>query len=296
MVPSDQQKRRRMKILLISCGDVATEAGLRFLAAGHQVTAWRRNGGKLPPSFTGHSVDLLEPEAWPKIDPETDIVLLTPVPATRDVDGYDRGYLQVARRLVETLVTSCPGLQRLIYVSSSAVTGGTEGQWANESSPLAPTRPTSQILAETELLLADSGLPLTILRASGIYGPGRTRLIDLVRNGTARLPRTSHWTNRIHRDDLAAAIVHVAALGNRAESLYIATDSEPAQLADVYRFLAEELEEKSPEIEAESHASRRSADRRLNNARLLASGFIPRFPSYREGYKSILAGDSTRHE
>ncbi|WP_404288992.1 NAD-dependent epimerase/dehydratase family protein [Glutamicibacter arilaitensis] len=285
-----------MKILLISCGDVATEAGLRFEAAGHQVTAWRRKSSKLPSSFTGHSVDLLESGSWPAIDPETDIVLFTPVPATRDVDGYNRGYLQVANRLAESLAASCPSLQRLIYVSSSAVTGGTEGQWANESSPLAPARPTSQVLADTELLLAGSGLPLTILRASGIYGPGRTRLIDLVRNGSARLPRTSHWTNRIHRDDLASAIVHVATLGDEAEDLYLATDSEPAQLADVYRFLSEALAIESPESEADAEEPRRTADRRLNNARLLASGFIPRFPSYREGYRSILAGESTRHE
>lgn len=284
-----------MKILLISCGDVATEAGLRFHAAGHQVSAWRRDSSKLPSSFTGHSVDLLKADPWPQIDPETEVVVLTPVPATRDVDGYTRGYLEVARRLAEILKASCPRLRRLIYVSSSAVLGGSEGQLVNETAPMDPARPTSQVLAETETLLAHSGLPVTILRASGIYGPGRTRLIDLVRAGSAQLPTQSHWTNRIHRDDLAQTIVHVSSLGNKAEELYLATDSEPAQLADVYRFLAAELGEETPEYASEPPAQRRAADRRLNNARLLASGFIPRFPSYREGYRSILAGDTSRH-
>lgn len=284
-----------MKILLISCGDVATEAGLRFHAAGHQVTAWRRDSSKLPAVFTGYNVDLLKADSWPQIDPETDLVLFTPVPATRDVTGYERGYLHTAHRLIDTLKVACPRLKRLIYVSSSAVLGGSEGQLVNETAPLAPARPTAQVLADTETLLAASGLPLTILRAPGIYGPGRTRLIDLVRSGSAQLPTQSHWTNRIHRDDLAQAIVHVASLDQKAEALYLATDSEPAQLADVYRFLAEELGSKIPEISTEPPASRNASDRRLNNARLLASGFIPRFPSYREGYKSILANDSSRH-
>lgn len=284
-----------MKILLVSCGDVATEAGLRFHAAGHQVTAWRRDSSKLPSVFTGYNVDLLKADSWPLIDPETDLVLFTPVPATRDVTGYERGYLQVAHRLIDTLKISCPRLKRLIYVSSSAVLGGSEGQLVNETATLAPARPTAQVLADTETLLAASGLPLTILRASGIYGPGRTRLIDQVRSASAQLPTQSHWTNRIHRDDLAQAIVHVASLGQKAEALYLATDSEPAQLADVYLFLAKELGSEIPELATEPPASRNASDRRLNNARLLASGFIPRFPSYREGYKSILANDSSRH-
>ena len=284
-----------MKILLISCGDVATEAGLRFHAAGHQITAWRRDSSKLPSVFTGFNVDLLEAGSWPQIDPETDLVLFTPVPATRDVTGYERGYLQTAQQLIETLKASCPRLKRLIYVSSSAVLGGSEGQLVNETAPLEPARPTAKVLADTETLLATSGLPLTILRASGIYGPGRTRLIDQMRSGSAQLPTQSHWTNRIHRDDLAQAIVHVASLGQKAEALYLATDSEPAQLADVYLFLAKELGTKIPETSTEPPTSRNASDRRLNNARLLASGFIPRFPSYREGYKSILANESSRH-
>lgn len=284
-----------MKVLLVSCGDVATETGLQLHAQGHQVTAWRRDISKLPAAFVGHSVDLLEPTSWPEIDPETELVLFTPVPATRDVQGYERSYLQTARTLISRLSASCPQLPRLIYVSSSAVLGGTDGQWISETAPLQPSRPTSEILARTEQVLTESPIPTTILRASGIYGPGRTRLIDEVTSGNYSLPANSHWTNRIHRDDLAAAIIHVAHMGDRAAGLYLATDNEPSQLADVYEFLRAELGLPRTVHPHSTPSGRRVANRRLSNELLLAAGFVPRFPSYREGYRSILAGESTRH-
>lgn len=284
-----------MKVLLISCGDVATEAGLRFHAEGHQVTGWRRNSEKLPKAFNAHSVDLLDVQQWPTIDSETEIVVLTPVPVSRDVEGYERSYLQVAQHLISKLSAQCPKLRRLIYVSSTAVVGGDNGEIVNEDSPLAPTRETSKVLARTEQALASSGLPVTILRASGIYGPGRTRLIDLVREGTAQVPQDSHWTNRIHRDDLAQAIVHIAELGAGAEHLYLANDSVPVQLGEVYEFLAKELGLPVPAKSVDT-LTRRAADRRMDNTKLLNSGLKLDYPSYIEGYRAILAGNSIRHE
>ncbi|UYQ77965.1 NAD-dependent epimerase/dehydratase family protein [Glutamicibacter sp. JL.03c] len=283
-----------MEVLLVSCGDVATEAGLRFLAQADEVTGWRRNSSKLPPAFDGHDVDLLNPAGWPQIDPATEVVVLTPVPVSRDVDGYERSYLQVAQELCVRLREQAPKLRRLIYVSSTAVMGGDDGEWVTEQAPVHASRDTAKVLARTEAALAGSGLPVTILRASGIYGPGRTRLIDLVVSGTAKVPAGSHWTNRIHRDDLAAAIVHVANLGDQAAELYLATDSTPAQLGEVYQFLAAELGMRLPGQEAGS-SMRRAGDRRLDNSRLLASGLKLHYPSFIEGYRDILSGISSRH-
>lgn len=283
-----------MKVLLVSCGDVATEAGLRFHALGHHVTGWRRNSSKLPNTFSGQDVDLLDVGTWPSIDPETEIILLTPVPVSRDVQGYEKSYLQVAQELCSRIREQAPQLRRLIYVSSTAVMGGENGEWVDEHAPMEATRETAKVLARTEATLTDSGLPVTILRASGIYGPGRTRLIDLVTSGAAKIPADSHWTNRIHRDDLAAAIVHVAGLGNQAQDLYLATDSTPAQLGEVYQFLAAELGLEQPEHDS-SAATRRAGGRRINNARLLSSGLKLQYPSYVDGYRQILSGVATRH-
>lgn len=283
-----------MQVLLVSAGDVAIEAGLRFARAGDQVTGWRRNSAKLPTSFTGQDVDLLQPASWPQINPETEVVVFTPVPAARTVEAYTRSYLEVAKELVSRLKVQAPQLKRFIYVSSSAVSGGGEGEWIDESTEVAPNRPTSQVLADTEQVLLDSGLPVTILRASGIYGPGRNHLINQVRDASARMPLESHWTNRIHRDDLAQAIVHSAALDETGTQIYMVTDNEPAQIGEIYTFLAQQLSLPIPP-QATEPAVRRAANRRIRNDKLLATGFTLQFPGYREGYRSVLAGDSSRH-
>ncbi len=283
-----------MKVLLVSAGDVAIEAGLRFARAGDQVTGWRRNSAKLPTSFTGQDVDLLQPASWPQINPETEVVVFTPVPAARTVEAYTRSYLEVAKELVSRLKVQAPQLKRFIYVSSSAVSGGGEGEWIDESTEVAPNRPTSQVLADTERALLDSGLPVTILRASGIYGPGRNHLINQVRDASARVPLESHWTNRIHRDDLAQAIVHSAALDETGTQIYMVTDNEPAQIGEIYTFLAQQLSLPVPP-QATEPAVRRAANRRIRNDKLLATEFTLQFPGFREGYTSVLAGESTRH-
>ena len=42
-----------MTILLAGCGDLGTETGLRFAAAGHRVVGWRRSPDKLPAEIEG---------------------------------------------------------------------------------------------------------------------------------------------------------------------------------------------------------------------------------------------------
>ncbi|GAA0199832.1 MULTISPECIES: NAD(P)H-binding protein [Glutamicibacter] len=281
-----------MKVLLISCGDVGTEAGFRFQARGAHVTAWRRNPQKLPPTFHGQQVDVASGQL-PPIDPDTEVALFTPVPASRDAAGYEHSYLQAARHLVTALQQQAPALRRLFYISSTAVNAGNDGQWVTEQHPKEPRRETAKVLACTEDYLLDSALPVTILRASGIYGPGRTRLIDSLREGKARLPRSSQWTNRVHRDDLAKAVVHLAHFGSDIDELYLATDNEPAQLAEVYEHLAGLLGTTPPPASEEAPGS--GADRRLSNARLRATGWEPTFPNYREGYRAILRGSGRRH-
>ena len=74
-----------------------------------------------------------------------------------------------------------------------------------------------------------------LLRLSGVYGPGRERLVDQVRSGNARLaPGTSPHTNRIHRDDAARALVHLASVEDPAPT-YLGTDDEPVKAYDAAR-------------------------------------------------------------
>ena len=137
------------------------------------------------------------------------------------------------------------------------------------------------------------------MRFGGIYGPGRTRLIDSVREGSATCPAGPPlYTNRIHRDDCARVLEHLLFLDDPAP-LYIAVDDEPAPLDDVLDWLAQRLGVAPPlrtdqaisKPGAEQRADpalRMRASKRCSNARLRASGFQFRYPTYREGYAALL--------
>ena len=283
-----------MKVLVLGAGDLGTEAGLRFRAAGHHVTAWRRRPEVLPTEFATHRVDLSNPDtALPAIDPDTDTVVFTPAAPERSEEAYRRTYLDATRRVFNALARDGVSPRRFLLVSSTAVYGDAAGGWVDEDTEVSPRTATARILAETEELVRSSAAAPVILRLAGIYGPGRNHLITQVREGKARTPDKTVWTNRIHRDDAAAAIVHLCTLEPTPAQLYLGVDHEPAGLAEVQEFLAQSLGVPLP-VAGEAPVNR-GGDRRLSNARLLSTGFRFAFPTYREGYASVLAGRGARH-
>ena len=81
--------------------------------------------------------------------------------------------------------------------------------------------------------------------------------------------------------------------------LYIAVDDDPAPLDEVLCWLAAQLGAPKPRVvpqqplkpgaEANGNmALRLRASKRCRNARLRASGFRFRYPSYRDGYAALL--------
>ena len=84
---------------------------------------------------------------------------------------------------------------------------------------------------------AAAGLPVAVLRLSGIYGPGRNAFVNLA-NGTARrLVKPGQVFNRIHVDDIAGALWHLAAA--TPGGIFNVTDDEPAPPQDVVAYAAE---------------------------------------------------------
>ena len=93
------------------------------------------------------------------------------------------------------------------------------------------------------------------------------------------------YTNRIHRDDAAAAIAHLLALPEPAATC-VGVDQDPADLTDVMRWIAERLG--VPLVEAEASEALAAGSRRCRNAALLASGFRFTYPTFREGYGALM--------
>ena len=168
-------------------------------------------------------------------------------------------------------------------------------EWVDEISPTEPTDFSGIRVLEGERLLLDSQLPATVVRLGGIYGPGRARLIESVRNGLAVCADgPPSYTNRIHRDDCAGALRHLMNLPN-PDRLYVGVDQEPAEQSAVLRWLATQLGVSPPRVEpsSEPHARRHHSNKRCRNTRLVACGYAFRYPTFREGYTALLAGEDS---
>jgi nucleoside-diphosphate-sugar epimerase len=282
------------RAFIAGCGDVGTELGLRLASLGWEIFGGRRSPGVLPPGITPVHSDL-EGDLG-DIPGDLDVVVHAAAAGGRGLAGYEAVYRDGLDRLLRHLVDAGQSPRRVVFVSATSVYGVADGSEVDEDTPAEPSRDTGRVLVEAERILAASPFPGTSVRLAGIYGPGRTRLIDTVRDGSARQPVGDHPTNRIHRDDAAAAIVHLLTAVEDPDEVYVGVDHDRAQLAEVLRFLAAELGvPEPPRASAGDDTGRRSGAKRCRGDRLRATGFPFRYPTFREGYRAVLAGEGVRH-
>ncbi|MCF6376125.1 hypothetical protein L2K70_00735 [Nocardioides KLBMP 9356] len=263
-------------VLLVGAGDLGSAVGLRLADLGHSVLALRRDAARVPAPLVGRSVDLTAgAPVLSDVSPRLVVVALTARPRTEE--AYRATYVDGMARALDALPVPP---ERAVLVSSTAVMPSHDGPppLDDEDRPTAPgDGPGRQLVAAEEAFHAR--IPHgTVLRLSGLYGGSSTRLLDQVRDG--RIDDPHRWTNRIHREDAAAAVVHLLTMESTPEAVYLGTDDEPAQLGDVASYLAEGLGAPPPPPADPAHGH----GKRLSNARLRATGWAPTRPSYREGY------------
>jgi nucleoside-diphosphate-sugar epimerase len=284
-----------MTVLLAGCGDLGTEIGLRFAARGHRVVGLRRRAALLPAAIEGLSVDLSVDR--PLVPRDTDIVVVALSAARPTPDAYRAAYVEGLRNVLDGVEAAGASPSRFLLVSSTAVYDISDGSWFDEATPAAGGSGTGAVLLEAERLLRSRVPSGVVFRLGGIYGPGRNLLLNQVRSGTATNAGRSRHTNRIHRDDAAAAVVNLMLREEPPAPLYLGVDSEPATRGEVLDFLAAELGAPAPAPAATgaAEASTRGGDKRGRNGLLLSTGFRFRYPGYRDGYRMILAGTGIRH-
>ncbi len=280
------------RVLIAGCGDVGTALGLLLVADGHEVFGLRRRPDGLPAPILPLAGDLADARSLGVLPAGIELVAYTAAADGFDDDGYRRAYVDGVANLIAAL-RGAP-VRRLLFTSSTAVYGQTDGGWVDETSPAAATGFSGRRVLEGERLVAGSGVTPVILRLAGIYGPGRTRLVDRVRAGTATCsdgpPR---WTNRFHRDDCAGAARHLLALPD-AGGVWLGVDDEPADECVVLDWLAARLGVAPPRRlpAAGGEAGRPRTSKRCSNRKLRAAGYPLRYPTFRDGYARLLADGS----
>jgi nucleoside-diphosphate-sugar epimerase len=278
------------RILIAGAGYVGGALAARLAADRHAVFGLRRRPAELPAGVTPIAADLGDPASLRALPDALDAVVYAASAGGGGEPAYRAAYVDGPRHLVEALARRSDPPRRLLFTSSTAVYGQAGGEWVDETSPTEPVDYRGRVLLEGERWLAAGPIPSTVLRLGGIYGPGRTRLVDAVRAGRAALaPGGPHYTNRIHRDDCAGALRHLLGLAAPA-GCYVGVDDEPADRADVLRWLAARLRAPAPREDpaAAPDPDARGGNKRCSNARLRAAGWRPLYPSYREGYAALL--------
>ena len=203
-------------------------------------------------------------------------------------------------------IASLPGVEWIGYLSTTGVYGDTGGAWVDESAPPAPTgaRGRRRLAAEDGWLAfgARHGLATHVFRLAGIYGPGRNTLAAVRRGAARRIAKPGHVFSRIHVGDIAQVLAASIAKP-RPGAIYNVCDDEPAPAVDVVAHACALLGVAPPPLvpleDADLSPMARSfyADnRRVSNARIKEElGVALRFPDYRAGLASLLAGEAERN-
>lgn len=218
--------------------------------------------------------------------------LLITAPPGDDGDPVLRAHLPAIR--------AARNLRWIGYLSTTGVYGDRGGGWVDEATSPAPhsARARRRVGAEAEWAAFSDRAAVDIFRLAGIYGPGRSAFDDL-RAGTARrIDRPGHAFGRIHRDDIAGAVL-AAMSQSPSPGLRVlnGNDDLPADSAEVVAEAARLLGVPAPPLTRFEDAALSPmamsfwAENRKVSSRLTQQLLGRRwaYPTYREGLAAILA-------
>jgi nucleoside-diphosphate-sugar epimerase len=274
-------------VLIVGCGDLGSAVAEQLNRQGFAVAGVRYSQAPVPDGVQLIQADVTQADSVKVLSGSRPHILIYCVAANAQTDkSYKAHYIDGLRHVL-TVLAPLKTLRHIFFVSSTRVYGQQVDALLDESVPAQPADFGGLRLQEAESLLADFNIPSTVLRLSGIYGPGRTRLITLATTPD-QWPAHNSWTNRVHRDDAAAFIVACVGKADKAETLeplYVVTDSEPVPQYEVLQWLAN-----AQGIDCSSvSVPQAKGGKRLSNQRMLNSGFALQYAGYQAGYRQLIA-------
>ncbi len=282
------------RILIAGCGEIGATLGVRLGADGHEVWGLRRRTVELPGSIRPLRADLTVSQTLEALPAALDSVVYIAAADNYSDQAYEAAYVQGPANLMQALTATGQNVRRIIFVSSTGVYAQCDGEWVDERSATHPADFSGRRLLEGERLVLDGSNRALVVRFGGIYGPGRDRLLNRVRDRRPCRDRPPQYTNRIHSEDCAGVLHHLLSLES-TDQIYLGVDNEPAAQCAVMDWLAKQMGVPMPPRSRTTDATgeRRRSNKRCRNARLLSTGYRFLYPSYREGYGKILADRKT---
>jgi nucleoside-diphosphate-sugar epimerase len=187
----------------------------------------------------------------------------------------------------------------LVYGSTSGVYGDCKGERVSEARTLQPRTPRAQRRVDAETLVRHFGraahVRASILRIPGIYAPDReggTPRERLLKGTPVLQDADDVYTNHIHADDLARAVI-AAMWRGRPQRVYNASDDSELKMGEYFDLAADLYGLPRPPRVARSAAQEELSlmvlsfmgeSRRLDNTRLKSElGLRLRYPTVDTG-------------
>ncbi|MEO0452590.1 MAG: NAD-dependent epimerase/dehydratase family protein [Verrucomicrobiota bacterium] len=281
-----------MKILIIGAGYVGKPWLERRSGKGDEVVAVVRTENSqlgMPDSLRDrcHVGDVTRAEFWESLPSDFDLILYSVSTQGRGVEGY----VAIHRTgLAHALAFARKTQARFFYTSSTSVYSQNDDSTVQEED-VSPQSDSARILLKAEERVIEFGG--TVLRLSGIYGPGRTYHLKRLEGDDPRLPGDGQrFMNMIHLEDILGALDFLVQNEGLDGEVYNVTDSEPTRLLDLYEWLCPQLGKAVPPLGGEEFMKRGLTSKRISNAKLRSKGWELQYPSFREGYTELLAGGS----
>ena len=271
--------------LIVGCGYLGSRVGRAWLDAGRAVRVLTRARGESLESqgFASIAGDVLDPASLHFLPAASTILYAV---------GLDRSAGRSMREVyvdgLRNVLAALPAGGRFVYIGSSSVYAQTDGGFVDEDSAKEPLDENGRIVLEAERTLREFRPDATILRFAGIYGPGRLLRKQPLLKGEPYVGDADKWLNLIHVDDGVRAVLAAERAVASAGGAFNIADDIPVSRREFYTELAHLIG--APEARFEpSPQPVREANRRISNARARAAlGFVPQFPSYREGLRASL--------
>lgn len=270
------------RVLIAGCGYLGQAVADLFIVEGWEVEGWTRSAESAQPLSTKpypvHSIDISRLDQVRAQKGDFDAVIHCASTRGGDADSYRCAYLDGARNLLDRFASS-----RILFTSSTSVYVQKDGEWVTEESAAEPEHETGKILRDTErLILTNDGI---VVRLGGIYGPGRSALLRKFLSGDAVVDsQKDRFVNEIHRDDAVEAIRLLIKREGSTGEIYNVVDDQPILQSECYLWLAMKLNRPLPPAgRSTSTRKRGESNKRVNNAKLRAIGWVPRYPGFAEG-------------
>lgn len=275
-------------ILIAGCGDLGQAVAARLDLSSFALYGLRRSRQSFSNGVSAVQGDVAQSGSLTALQDLQPNILLYCVAADAQTDeSYRTHYVDGLRNVLAAVHPTY--LKHVFFVSSTRVYGQQTHALLDESVAPIPADFGGERLLQAEGLLSGVRCGATVLRLSGIYGPGRTRMLRLARE-PQRWPAENAWTNRIHRDDAAAFIAFLiqrASAGHALDTSYIVTDNLPVPQHEVLRWIAGQLGIATAHVPALPVIG----GKRLANQALSGTGFELAYPDYRTGYACMIASE-----